>query len=260
MRRSTKNDLLRYEKTQIKQEKNKIGKSLKAISKQNIENAKEDFARENKQKGRSCSARDGFCKRDGTNGFRRSATNNEDIVASSLKSIISMALDLLKVQVQMSIAGATAQSLAQPDSVATFGASGLARAAILVGLIETAFAAVKGVVNSVIGGIGGKNSKGSFDNYSSTRRVVQRYSGKYDVIGADDGRKYSVPYIGPAQTGVISRPTLVGEYGSELIVSSRFQPLTTPCKLSSSCTRHSGVKGDTASRWKLSGYKKSTGY
>ena len=68
---------------------------------------------------------------------------NEDLLASSIKSIINMGLDLLKVQVQMAVAGATAQSLAQPDSIATFGASGLARAAILVGLIEAAFSVVK---------------------------------------------------------------------------------------------------------------------
>lgn len=150
-------------------------------------------------------------------------SGNEDMVASSLKNIINMALDLLKVQVQMAIAGATAQSLAQPDSVATFGASGLARAAVLVGLIEAAFAGVKGVVSSALNNMGGKSASltGSNSSTSTTSRVVdQRFRGKYDVIGADDGRHYSVPYLGPARTGVVTSPALVGEYGSELIISA----------------------------------------
>ena len=55
---------------------------------------------------------------------------------------------------------------------------------------------------------------------SNVQRVVQFASGKYDVIGADDGRTYHVPYLGPASTGVVTRPALVGERGGELIVAS----------------------------------------
>jgi hypothetical protein len=135
-----------------------------------------------------------------------------------------MALDALKLQVQMSVAGATAQSLAQPDSVATFGASGFARAAVLVGLIEAAFAAVKSVVSGAIGNIGGKNSSSSISSSESvtgSRVINQRAAGKYDVIGADDGRRYrGVPYKGLAQTGFVSTPTLMGEQGRELVVSA----------------------------------------
>lgn len=56
---------------------------------------------------------------------------------------------------------------------------------------------------------------------SRMERVVQHYSGRYDVIGADDGRTYrSVPYIGPAVTGLVTSPALVAERGTELIVSA----------------------------------------
>ena len=55
---------------------------------------------------------------------------------------------------------------------------------------------------------------------SNTQRVVQYASGKYDVIGADDGRTYHVPYLGPASTGVVTRPALVGERGTELIIAA----------------------------------------
>lgn len=150
-------------------------------------------------------------------------SGNEDIVASSLKSIINMGLDMLKVQVQMAVAGATAMSLAQPDSVLTFGTAGFARAAIMVGLIEAAFSAVKGVVSSAIGNMGSNKASATISNDALTgqRVVTQRQHGKYDVLGADDGRLYSgVPYIGDARSGVVSTPTLMGEYGSELVVNA----------------------------------------
>lgn len=195
-------------------------KALKAIAKQNEENFKEEFERRNKQKAELVAVGMDFANEMGTL-VAGAVTGNEDLVASSLKSIINMGLDLLKVQVQMAIAGATAQSLAQPDSVATFGISGLARAAVLVGLIEAAFAVVKGVIGSTLGKLGG-GSAGIDGGSSTTQRVItQRAAGKYDVIGADDNRFYSgVPYLGVAQTGIIPRPALVGEYGPELIVSA----------------------------------------
>ena len=195
-------------------------KVLKAIAKQNMDNYKEEFEERNRQKAELVAVGMDFANEMG-NLVAGAVTGNEDIVASSLKSIINMGLDLLKVQVQMAIAGATAQSLAQPDSVATFGASGLARAAVLVGLIEAAFAVVKGVVGSTLGKIGGGQSS-SDPGPSTTQRVItQRAAGKYDVIGADDNRFYSgVPYLGVAQTGIVPRPALVCEYGPELIVSA----------------------------------------
>lgn len=64
------------------------------------------------------------------------------------KQVLQLGLDLLEKQILLSIASAQTQSLAQPDSVATFGASGLARAAVLTGLIKGAFAVVKGAIQS----------------------------------------------------------------------------------------------------------------
>lgn len=196
--------------------------NLKAIAKQNEEAAKARFEAENKRKSELAQLGFDMANEMGTL-LGGAISGNEDMVASSLKSLINMALDALKVQVQMAVAGATATSLAQPDSVATFGATGFARAAILVGLIEAAFAAVKGVVNSAMGNIG--NSAGSATagagSIAGSRVVTQRAAGKYDVIGADDGRLYrSVPYTGLAQTGFVSTPTLMGEQGRELVVSA----------------------------------------
>jgi hypothetical protein len=46
----------------------------------------------------------------------------------------------------------------------------------------------------------------------------QRFAGKYDVIGADDGRSYSAGYGGAMRTGIYGTPTLVAERGDELVV------------------------------------------
>jgi len=79
------------------------------------------------------------------------ATGNKDALKSALVSMIDLGLDYLKAQAEMAIAGATVQSLAMPDSILTFGASGVARAAVLVGLIEAAFGAAKTIIGSSMG-------------------------------------------------------------------------------------------------------------
>jgi hypothetical protein len=43
--------------------------------------------------------------------------------------------------------------------------------------------------------------------------AVQFASGKYDVIGADDGRTYSAGYTPAASTGIYNEPTLIGGLG-----------------------------------------------
>ena len=221
--REHQNKLLEIQTTADKARADKNLAALKAIAKQNEADAQKRFEAENKRKSELAALGFDFANEMGTM-VGAAVSGNEDIVASSLKSIINMALDALKLQVQMSVAGATAQSLAQPDSVATFGASGFARAAVLVGLIEAAFAAVKSVVSGAIGNIGGKNSSSSISSSESvtgSRVINQRAAGKYDVIGADDGRRYrGVPYKGLAQTGFVSTPTLMGEQGRELVVSA----------------------------------------
>jgi uncharacterized membrane protein len=55
---------------------------------------------------------------------------------------------------------------------------------------------------------------------TAARVLKQAEKGKYDVIGADDGKLYrDVPYAGAPVTGIVSTPTIVAETGSELIVS-----------------------------------------
>lgn len=193
--------------------------NLKNIAKQNEENGNEQIKKMLQQKADLAALGFDFANEIGTM-VGSAISGNENMVASSLQSIVNMALDALKIQVQMAIAGATVTSLAQPDSVATLGATGFARAALMVGLIEAAFAAVKGVVNSAIGKIGNNDTRATTDSNTGSY-VIQRAAGKYDVLGASDGKAYNgIPYLGPASTGVVPHPVLVGEYGPELIVSA----------------------------------------
>lgn len=89
------------------------------------------------------------------------ASGGEDALKNAAKTMINFALDMLKVQVEIAIAKATIESLTQPDSIATFGVSGFIRAAVMVGLIEAAFAGVKGLVNGAFltGGYTGSGNK-----------------------------------------------------------------------------------------------------
>lgn len=71
------------------------------------------------------------------------AAEEEQFRKKQRDAIIAALLDIVEAQVQASIASASAQAIATPDSVLTFGLSGLARAAILTALIKGVFAALK---------------------------------------------------------------------------------------------------------------------
>lgn len=76
------------------------------------------------------------------------ASGSEGALKKFGKSILKFALEQLKIQAEIAAAGATVQSLAQADSISTFGATGLIRAAIIVGLIEAAFAGLDALVDN----------------------------------------------------------------------------------------------------------------
>lgn len=139
-------------------------------------------------------------------------SGNKDFVKDSIVSLINMGLDYLKIQTQLAVTGATLASLAQPDSVATFGASGFARALIMTGLIEAAFQAAKAVVGGIASKMG--SSAGSSGSGSSgTTRVLsgREVGGFMDVERAQDGRRYRATYA-PTRRGYVDRPTvIVGE-------------------------------------------------
>ena len=145
------------------------------------------------------------------NAIQAAVEGNENALKQGAKAMIFIMLDMLKAQTEMAIAGATIQSLVQPDSIATFGTSGLIRAAIIITLIEGAFAAVKGLVGL------------AFKDKPAT--VAQHAAGNFaDVIGKDDGQTYHAA-LTSGGTGLYKSPSivpglgLVGEKAPELVFS-----------------------------------------
>lgn len=139
-------------------------------------------------------------------------SGNEDLVKSSLKTIINLALDALEAQITMAIASASAQAFAQPDSVASFGASGAARAAILTALIKGAFAGVKAIVNSKLSGSKSSQPDSVTTTTTGSRVITGRQSGGFfNVSREQDGKRY-IAKFDPSLRGYIKRPTvLVGD-------------------------------------------------
>jgi len=134
------------------------------------------------------------------------AAGNENALQEGAKAMLGLMLDYLKAQTEMAIAGATIQSLASPESILTFGVAGLAKAALIVGLIEAAFAGVKGLLSR------------AFTKKPKTESVTQYASGRYPVLGATDNKLYNADYIGKPKTGIINKASLISENGSEMII------------------------------------------
>lgn len=93
-------------------------------------------------------------------------------------------------------------------SIATFGpVAGGIRAGIGITAMEVAFAAAETALKGYV---------------ARSNKTEQQAKGKYDVIGADDGRSYNAGYHGPVdRTQLFTRPTLVAERGGELVFDAQ---------------------------------------
>lgn len=199
----------RLKEIQQKAEKEKSDRNLatlKQIAEQNEEKFKEEFEREMERKSQLVDLGMSFANEMGTL-LGGAITGNEDMVKSSLKAIINMALDALKAQVQIAVVGVTAQGLAQ----SMLNPTALAKAAVKIALIEAAFAAVKGVVNSALSSKTKTNT--SDDSAGSAGRgsyvVTGRQAGGYvDVTREQDKKKYIAKFR-PNKRGYINQPTVI---------------------------------------------------
>lgn len=93
----------------------------------------------------------------------------------------------------------TAESMAQPDSILTFGASGAARAAIIIGLVTAATSAALALVNSLFSGSASEASAAS--SRRLTTGMLTYAEGDYPVLG-NDGQIYNARYQKDLKTGV----------------------------------------------------------
>lgn len=136
-----------------------------------------------------------------------------DILFDVLSQIINQKIAEATAVAIAEQAKAAAISAAQPDSVATFGATAAARTAVIGGLIMAGLTAAK----TALKGLLSKGSKAdsittSSDGNTYYTRVPGKASGGYiDVTRAQDGRKYTAE-LNPSLRGFVSRPTvIVGE-------------------------------------------------
>jgi hypothetical protein len=123
------------------------------------------------------------------------ATDTEMTAGEVARQLILIAIDSLHAMLKVYMGEVAIKNVAKYGVIA-----GGLRTALLTAVMEAIFAGVKAAVSS----------------------VSQRYAGKYDVIGQDDGRLYTgVPFGGTPRTGIVGRPTLYAERGDELVVDNR---------------------------------------
>ena len=138
-----------------------------------------------------------------------------DIMFDVITQIINAEL------VNLSIIGTAETAKATSKEIGSKGFLGIASGAILAGRITAGIATAKSTLK---GFIGKRRDDGSSDAESTPQaeyKINQRAAGKYDVIGAEDGRSYyDIPYIGEAPTGIVKRTSLISENGAELIINS----------------------------------------
>ena len=161
-------------------------------------------------------------------------SGQEDALKAFADTMIDIVFDVLEKIIEAKIieatavavaaeGKATAESFATADSVLTFGASGAARAAVLSALIMGALAAAKATLKGLVGGSRGSSYSSAGETTDSPKvyqRVAQHASGRYPVIGSQDGRLYNAPFIGASPTGIVRSPALIAENGAELIVNA----------------------------------------
>jgi TP901 family phage tail tape measure protein len=126
-----------------------------------------------------------------SNSLFQFASGNKEALKQYGKDVLMFVLDLLERKAQLAVAGVTIEGLASLNPFQ------MVAAAVKIGLIKAAFATVKGVVSK------------------------QFAEGRYNVIGSKDRKSYSVPYLGVTKTGIISKPALISENGSEAIIDHR---------------------------------------
>lgn len=158
------------------------------------------------------------------NALGQVLSGQENMLTAFGNTMVDILFDVLSQIINQKIAEATAVAIAeqakaaaisaaQPDSVATFGATAAARTAVISGLIMAGLTAAK----TALKGLLSKGSKADFVTTSSDgntyyTRVPGKASGGYiDVTRAQDGRKYTAE-LNPSLRGFVSRPTvIVGE-------------------------------------------------
>lgn len=144
-----------------------------------------------------------------------------DATIDIIYNVLNQMINAWLTQLAAKAAAATAEG--SMTEIGTKGMAGIATSAVIAatvsGLLAAARTALKGLIGKRDGGSSSSGDSGT--TYQRVPTVNQYASGRYNVIGASDGRSYTgVPYIGPAPTGIVNSPALISERGSELIVNA----------------------------------------
>lgn len=122
-----------------------------------------------------------------SDGIFEMMSGTEDAFQSFAKHILIFALEQLKVQAQLAYASVFVQAMASPESVVSWGAAGIAKAALIYGLIEGVFAAAEGAVNGAFSS--GKKKGHAEGGYTGP-------GGKYEPAGIVHAGEYVIPQEG----------------------------------------------------------------
>jgi hypothetical protein len=130
----------------------------------------------------------------------RATQNAAQLSAAYATAMSEVGIEASKMAAIEAIAAGeiTAQSMAQPDSILTWGGAGAARAAVIIGLVAAATAAALALVNSLF-----PESKASeTKNRKLSTGMLTYAEGNYPVLG-NDGKVYDAKYEGAGmKTGV----------------------------------------------------------
>lgn len=145
-----------------------------------------------------------------------------DATIDIIYNVLNQMINAWLTQLAAKAAAATAEG--SMTEIGTKGVAGIATSAVIAATVSGLLAAARTALKGLIGNRDGGSSSSSGDSGTTYQRVasVNQYaSGRYDVMGASDGRTYTgVPYIGPAPTGIVNSPALISERGAELIVNA----------------------------------------
>lgn len=130
----------------------------------------------------------------------RATQNAAQLSAAYATAMSEVGIEASKMAAIEAIAAGeiTAQSMAQPDSIMTWGGAGAARAAVIIGLVAAATAAALALVNSLF-----PDSKASeTKNRKLSTGMLTYAEGNYPVLG-NDGKVYDAKYEGAGmKTGI----------------------------------------------------------
>ena len=119
----------------------------------------------------------------------------------------------------------TAQSMAAPDSVMSYGAAGVARAALLTGLVAAATAGALALIDNLFPGAAtaAKSESATAPKRKLTTGMHTYAEGRYPVLG-NDGVVYDAQYAGSnMKTGVYRKPHfgIFAEKQPEMVIDGK---------------------------------------